>query len=52
MGKKTERPAKKSKKVATKDLPVADSKTRNVKGGLLGTISKGVSTSGIDKGIS
>jgi len=35
---------RKSKKIATKDLPAADAKTRNVKGGFLGSIGKSIGT--------
>ena len=37
---KSGKSARKSKKIATKDLPTSDAKTRNVKGGFLGGIGK------------
>ena len=39
---KSGKSARKSKKIATKDLPASDAKTRNVKGGFLGSISKSI----------
>ena len=43
-GKSASKSARKSKKIATKDLPASDAKTRNVKGGFLGSISKSIGT--------
>ena len=40
MRKKAGKSARKSKTIATKDLPASDAKTRNVKGGFLGSIGK------------
>ena len=43
MRKKAGKSARKSKKIATKDLPASDARTRNVKGGgFLGSIGKSI----------
>ena len=54
MRKKAGKSARKSKTIATKDLPASDAKTRNVTGGFLGGIGKsiGKSIGGTVKGIS
>jgi hypothetical protein len=41
-GKSASKSARKSKTTATKDLPASDAKTRNVKGGFLGSIGKSI----------
>lgn len=50
MRKKAGKSARKSKTIATKDLPASDAKTRNVKGGFLGGIGK--SLGGVIKTVS
>ena len=42
MRKKAGKSARKSKAIATKDLPASDARTRNVKGGFLGSIGKSI----------
>ncbi len=42
MRKKAGKSASKRKKIAAKDLPASDAKTRNVKGGFLGSIGKSI----------